>query len=81
MRCYVYRSRQRADTYLFVPAKDDFSAVPRTLRALFGAAELAMELELTPGRRLAAAPAEEVMRCLRDQGYFLQLPPQPGRTM
>jgi len=81
VKCYVYRSRRRADTYLFLPGKDDFSGVPEPLRRLFGTGELAMELELMPGRRLAAAEATEVMRCLREQGYFLQLPPQPGAMM
>ncbi len=81
MRCYVYRSRRRPDTYLFVPERDDFSGVPEPLLRLFGSGELALELELTPQRRLAAAQASEVMRCLREQGYFLQMPPRPERMM
>jgi uncharacterized protein YcgL (UPF0745 family) len=81
VKCYVYRSRRRADTYLFVPDRDDFSGVPEPLLKLFGDGELALELELTPQRRLAAADAAEVMRCLREQGYFLQLPPRPEPVM
>ncbi|HHB11632.1 MAG TPA: YcgL domain-containing protein [Chromatiales bacterium] len=81
MKCFVYRSRRRPDAYLFVPARDDFSEVPDGLLELFGRMELALELELSPRRRLAAAEASEVLRCLREQGYFLQMPPQHGRMM
>jgi hypothetical protein len=76
MRCYVYRSPRKADTYLYVAEKDSFSQVPQALMALFGEPELALELELTPARRLAAADAPEVIARLQVQGYYLQMPSQ-----
>lgn len=75
MICYVYRSRRRADTYLYLPRQDDFSAVPDALMRVFGAADFALEFELTPQRRLAQADAGEVLRNLREQGFHLQMPP------
>jgi len=34
-----------------------------------------MELSLSPERDLARASAEQVMRDLRQRGYYLQMPP------
>jgi uncharacterized protein YcgL (UPF0745 family) len=41
----------------------------------FGAAERAMTLALTPERHLARADAADVLRCIRENGFYLQLPP------
>jgi hypothetical protein len=32
---------------------------------------------LTPERRLARTSAAEVLRAIREQGYYLQMPPLP----
>lgn len=79
MICYVYRSRRRADAYLYLPCQDDFSAVPDALMQMFGMAEFALEFELTPVRRLAQADAEQVLGNLREQGFYLQMPPANER--
>jgi len=75
MRCAVYKSMIKSDTYLFVENKDDFSRVPQVLLDLLGQMELVMELELTPDRSLAQADPEQVCELLVGQGYYLQLPP------
>jgi uncharacterized protein len=75
MMCYVYRSERRADTYLFLPAQDDFSSVPEGLMELFGAASFALEFELTADRGLAQADPVQVLASLREQGFYLQMPP------
>ncbi|HEX2242624.1 MAG TPA: YcgL domain-containing protein, partial [Gammaproteobacteria bacterium] len=31
MQCFVYRSRRRRDTYLYLPAKGEFSRLPTGL--------------------------------------------------
>lgn len=81
MKCYVYRSRRRADAYLYLPRQDDFSEVPDALMRLFGAADLALEFELTPERRLAQADAVQVLGNLRGQGFHLQMPPANERPL
>lgn len=81
MKCYVYRSRRRADTYLYLPRADDFSAVPDALLEMFGKAELALEFELTPQRRLAQANARQVIDSLREKGFYLQMPPANRMTV
>lgn len=78
MFCAIYRSRKRRDTYLFLAVRDDFSRVPEPLLALVGETVHVMDLELTPKRRLAQADAAEVMSRLREQGWYLQLPPPSG---
>lgn len=75
MKCYVYRGGRRPDTYLYLPAPDAFSAVPETLMQLFGKLELALEFELSPERRMAQADAAQVIASLREQGFYLQMPP------
>lgn len=75
MKCVIYKGRRRADTYLYIEREDDFSRVPEALLGMLGRLERVMELELTPGRALAQADPEQVRRLLREQGYYLQMPP------
>ncbi len=75
MKCAIYKSRKRANTYLYVTAERDLSCVPKTLLDLLGRLEPVMTLELTPQRTLAQADPAAVCRQLQEQGYFLQLPP------
>ncbi|EHQ51862.1 hypothetical protein ECTPHS_04159 [Ectothiorhodospira sp. PHS-1] len=74
MPCYVYRSSRKQDTYLYLPAKDDFSSLPEALMRVFGAPVFALEFELTPERRLAREDAAQVMENLRSRGFHLQMP-------
>ncbi len=75
MQCYVYRSKRKQQTYLFLPEPDNFSGVPESLVTLFGKAEFSFEFELTAERKLVMADAAEVLRNISENGYFLQLPP------
>ena len=74
MHCFVYRSRKKRATYLYLPAKDKFSSLPAGLMRLFGEPEFALDFELTPQRKLAAANAKQVLKSLEVQGYYLQMP-------
>lgn len=78
MRCVIYKGRKKADTYLYVEAEGDLASVPQALLDLLGALEPVMSLELTPERTLARADVEEVRARLREQGYYLQMPPREG---
>ncbi len=75
MRCAIYKSYRKSNTYLYVEKENDFTRVPAGLMALLGRLELVMTLELTPQRKLAQADPAEVCEQLRTQGYYLQLPP------
>lgn len=76
MKCAIYRSRKKLDTYLYVEREDDFERVPDALREMLGGLDFVMTLELTPERTLAQADPEQVRQQLREQGYYLQLPPR-----
>ncbi len=75
--CAVYRSRRNPDTYLYVDHHEGLSRVPEALQRELGGTERAMTLVLTPQRRLARTSAAEVLRAIREQGYYLQMPPLP----
>lgn len=79
MRCSIYKSARKRDTFLFVPARGGLEDVPEGLLSLLGELEQVMTLDLHPKQRLARAEAGEVMRQLETNGYFLQLPPASYR--
>lgn len=75
MRCHVYKSRTRPDTYVYLARKDGFDVLPEALRQRLGLLEPALEFDLTPDRRLARTDAATVIASLQAQGFHLQLPP------
>ncbi|CAK0746785.1 YcgL domain-containing protein TevJSym_at00520 [Gammaproteobacteria bacterium] len=75
VRCRVYRSNRKAETYLYLREDETEEVLPEDLRRLFGRLELAMELELHAGRSLARENVHEVMNNLRTRGWHLQMPP------
>lgn len=76
MQCYVYRSRRKPGSFLFIPDKDNFSRIPKVLLDIFGVPEFSFEFELEPQRQLVInVQASEVMRVMAQNGFFLQLPP------
>ncbi|MCK9531253.1 MAG: YcgL domain-containing protein [Gammaproteobacteria bacterium] len=81
MKSYVYRSTKKQELYLFVTAEDNFEQVPGAVMKAFGKPEFVFELELTPERRLARSDVNEVMRSLREQGFYVQMPPPPDADL
>ncbi|WP_259268681.1 YcgL domain-containing protein [Aeromonas sp. BIGb0405] len=75
MLCAVYKSRKKADTYLFVEKRDDFSRVPAPLMQTFGTPQLVLMTKLAPGKPLGMASVSRVMEALKLQGFYLQVPP------
>lgn len=78
MHCSIYKGRRAPDTYLFLPVRDDFSAVPGPVLQALGEPIHVMDLVLHPGRGLARADAIAVMRSLLVKGCYVQLPPREG---
>ena len=76
MKCLVYRSDKKPETYLYLPLTGRYEDLPEELQQTFGEPVFVMQLELMQGRQLALADAEKVRARLKDQGYFLQLPPR-----
>ncbi|MDY1038258.1 YcgL domain-containing protein [Lelliottia sp. CFBP8978] len=81
MFCVIYKSSKRDQTYLYVEKRDDFSRVPEELMKGFGTPQLAMLLPLDGRKQLVNADLEKVKTALKEQGYYLQLPPPPENLL
>lgn len=75
MRCYVYRSEKRADTYVYLREEGAFELLPESLRASLLPLVAALSFELTEERPLAREDSAVVRANLRDLGFHVQLPP------
>jgi len=75
MLCVIYKSPKKAQTYLFVKTRDDFSAVPAALMKTFGTPQLVTLINLATKDKLGMADLEKVKANLNEQGFYLQLPP------
>ncbi|KAA8981861.1 hypothetical protein CK501_05240 [Halovibrio salipaludis] len=72
----IYRSSKREGMYVFVPRETDPATLPSSLMTYFGHPIHAMDLVLTPDRKLARASASDVIAAIGDQGFYLQMPPK-----
>lgn len=75
MLCAIYKSAKKAQMYLFVKTRDDFSLVPEQLMAMFGTPTLVTLTNLATKTKLAFADLDKVKTNLNDEGYYLQMPP------
>ncbi|QSX79324.1 YcgL domain-containing protein [Agrilutibacter solisilvae] len=75
MQAYVYKSLRKADTYVYLSARDDFARLPEPLRAQLGNLQFVLEVTLTPDRALAREDAGVVRANLASRGFHLQFPP------
>lgn len=75
MLCAIYKSARKAQTYLFVNKRDDFSSVPEGLMKTFGTPNLVTLINLATKDKLAMADLEKVKKNLVEKGFYLQLPP------
>ena len=74
--CWIYRSPRKDEMYLYLAVEDSFDQIPDPLLQRFGRPQFVMQLALTAERRLARVEASAVIAALREQGYFLQMPPE-----
>jgi len=77
MHAYVYKSQSKADTYVYLAARDDFERLPESLRTQLEPLRFVLDVSLTPDRKLAREDAESVRGNLAAHGFHLQLPPRP----
>jgi len=75
MNCYIYRSSRKVGSYLYITGKNDFSDIPEELLKLLGRVEFAFQLKLNKDKTLANADVKIVLQQLKEQGFFLQMPP------
>ena len=75
MQAYVYKSQRKADTYVYLAARGDFTRLPEPLRTQLGPLTFVLDVALTPGRKLARENAAVVRENLALRGFHLQFPP------
>ncbi|MBW2939450.1 YcgL domain-containing protein [Zhongshania aquimaris] len=77
--CAVYRSSRTEGMYLYVDHQEDLARVPEELLSRFGKPQRSMTIVLHAERKLARADVARVMGEIENNGFYLQLPPQPER--
>lgn len=75
MHCDVYKSPKMSLAYLYLERGADPQFLPDELLASFGEPEWVLDVVLDAQRKLAMVAAEDVIKAVRDLGYFLQMPP------
>jgi len=70
----VFRSSKKADTYLYVRRGQAWDDLPESLRGIFGAPVHAMDLVMTPDRKLARTDGRQVLDAIADKDFYLQMP-------
>ena len=80
IKCQIYRSPRQEGMYLYLHARVTLDELPAALLKSFGRPEPVMELELSAQRRLAREDVTVVMQNLEEQGFHLQMPPDPIRA-
>ncbi len=80
MQCFVYASRQRMETYVWLRQRDAFDTLPARLRNTLGELRFVLEVDLDASRRLPHEDVATVMAHLRGKGWHLQLPPANDRV-
>ena len=65
----------KADTYLYIERRNDFSRVPDKLLETFGTPIFVMVINLATKQKLALADKAKVVAHLNEQGFYLQIPP------
>lgn len=81
MQAFVYKSLRKADTYVYLGARDDFVRLPEPLRTQLGRLQFVFEVALTPDRKLAREDAAVVRANLASRGFHLQFPPTVADPM
>ncbi|WP_144394065.1 YcgL domain-containing protein [Pleionea sediminis] len=75
MLAFVYRSPKKDEMYLYLTQRDQFDVVPEALLKVFGEPEFALQVNLAKRDKLARENIEDVKAKLKDEGFYLQMPP------
>jgi uncharacterized protein YcgL (UPF0745 family) len=75
MHAYVYKSLKKADTYVYLAARDDFARLPEPLRSQLGTLAFVLDVDIVPERKLARENPAVVRGNLATRGFHLQFPP------
>ena len=80
MRCHVYASTRKAETYLWLDDPKRLGELPQALGELLGELRFVLEVDLDRARTLPHQDPGQIMDNLDTQGWHLQLPPGETRA-
>ena len=80
MHAYVYKSLKKADTYVYLAARDDFARLPEPLRSQLGTLTFVLDVDLAPGRKLARENPDVVRGNLVDARLPPAVPADAARS-
>ncbi|MGB3727073.1 MAG: YcgL domain-containing protein [Glaciecola sp.] len=72
----VYKSPKKADTYLYLEKRDDFSKVPEALLTHFGTPKFVTLVPIGKHDKIANIETHTFIEKVRNDGFYLQLPPK-----
>ncbi|MEE9447050.1 MAG: YcgL domain-containing protein, partial [Arenicellales bacterium] len=70
IKCDVYKSARKANTYLYLEAGVPHDELPDALQSLLGELSQFLRLDLNPESKLAQVKPEDVITSIKEQGYF-----------
>ena len=73
--CEIFKSSRKEEMYLYVDKRQGFKSVPEPLMATFGKPIAVLTMILTADKKLARVNAEDVIKGIEEQGFYLQMPP------
>lgn len=76
INCWIYKSSRKEEMYLYLADENGLDEIPEALKQSFGETVFVMELELSAQRQLARADIEAVIQSLKEEGFYLQMPPK-----
>ena len=76
INCWIYKSIRKEEMYLYLADENGFDEIPEALKQTFGEKVFVMELELSAQRQLARADVDAVIQSLKEDGFYLQMPPK-----
>jgi uncharacterized protein YcgL (UPF0745 family) len=77
----VYKSSRRADTYLYLAKRNDFSTVPDVLMKQFGVPIFVMLIPLIKRDIIAGINRDKLVERIQTDGFYLQLPPKVNNLL
>lgn len=80
IKCTVYKSLKKDETYVFIPSETSLSDLPDELKKILGETEKTMILTLTPEKKMARGTGADVIKSIEKQGFHLQMPKNPLLT-
>lgn len=73
--CEIFKSPRKDEMYLYVDKTEGMERVPEALLEVFGRPVSVTTMLITPEKKLARAEADKVMKEIRANGFYLQMPP------